>query len=368
MTDDATAISDASSTPATQYLSSTDAVAKLSQLMGAQKEPPVASKVAESAEPEKPPAENSEVEQTQDETEPVAETEEEYFPSSVDELAESLGVTPQKLLKLRLTAKVDGIESHISVQDALKSYQLEKHNNKKSMDLADRQKAWEADAAQRQQQLAQTQEALGQRLKDASNLINVAQNELLADFQKIKWDELRENDPAEWSAKQREMEIRHLKIQQRSQQINTEIYQQQTETNVKQKAEFDKYVANQKTQLLAKVPEWGDPKIAEKKQAEVTRFLLDNGYTREDIAQIYDHRHLLLVEKAMKAEKYEELPAKAKLKLKATKDSYMPSSGKRVGHDVPRDPHLTNLQSAFTKSRSGKDAAALIGSLMSRKK
>jgi len=138
-----------------------------------------------------------EAEDTQDEEETEESEEEDWFPNDLSELAEAMQVDLDALKAIKVKTKVDGVESDVPLGEVIKNYQINKSLTERSEQLAHNRKAFEQQAtefqAARDQQIQQWQMwngVLEQRLKDQVGAID--------------WQQLREDDPAEYAAKRQE--------------------------------------------------------------------------------------------------------------------------------------------------------------------
>ena len=175
-------------------------------------------------------------------------------------LAAELGLKPhQKLIAnedgtLSVQLKVNGKIEEVALGEALDAQQYGRANDEKSRELAEQRKAFEAQQKEVEQQLllrAQQTQALTAQL----------QQQLLKEYQAIDWDRLRQVDPAEWVAKQREFEVRANEVQQfvhSASQMNQQAMQEQ---DARHKAERQQYLIQQRDVLIAERPEWKDPEV-----------------------------------------------------------------------------------------------------------
>lgn len=289
-------------------------------------------------------------EDAQTETEEKPETEYE-LPSSIEALAQSMGVDTQKLLTLKVKTKIDGQEGEVPLADIVKSYQLEGHINKKSMAFAEQQRAYE-------NQMAQHQQMLNQQYQQLNNYTQYVESELFKEFQGVNWNELRELNPAEYAAKRQEFSDRHQAIRQYSQAVQQHTQQEA----IKQQNEFKNWVSNiaqqESSKLTSKIPEWSNPEKASAEKTEIRGYLKTHGFDDEDLSSVIDHRYVLLARKAML---YDKL---AQSKLEVTKKTqslptFIKQSSIKSKADVKAENHKHKV-SQLKKSGSVKDAASLL--------
>jgi len=255
-------------------------------------------------------AQAEEVEATEETTETVEVTEveesveaepseieaQEQEPSDTQEIelshiAEYLGANEDQFIvsddgDLMVKTKIDGKEGQAKFSDLLKSYQLEGHLNKQSTEVAETQKALQSKLAEADGQLAQKV----QQLEDLSQL---AYNELLSDFNKVNWDELRADDPAEWSAKQTDFQNRQSQIA----NLYQKAQDQRGELAATDEVSPEK-IAEEKAALLQAFPEWSDDAKHQKGWVEIGEYAMTKGYTSEEYQSTADHRLIVMMDKA----------------------------------------------------------------------
>ena len=112
---------------------------------------------------------------------------------SLDQLAERLDVPMDELLSLKVKLKIDGEEKDATLAELVKINQLEGHVNRKSIELSEKQKAWE-------QEQGQVRQEWQQRIAFAGQALDSQESQLNQQFQSINWQALSQQDPAQYSA------------------------------------------------------------------------------------------------------------------------------------------------------------------------
>lgn len=170
------------------------------------------------------------------------------------------------------------------------------------------------------------------------------QRELIGDQAALA--ELARTDPAEWVAQ-------NAAVQQKAQRFQQAIQERQAiagRQTAEQQAQQAEYVSKERDALFTKLPEWKDAKVRETEQTGIAQFLMDNGYTAEDLAGLQDHRAMLLVRMAWKAEVAEKARASAKTKL-AQKQ---PSQVIKPGAAKPAQTNTAYADALAKARRTGK--------------
>lgn len=190
-------------------------------------------------------------------------------------------------------AVIDGEATKVKMQDLVKSYQLEGHVNKKSMQL-------ESDRREFETTRDKAYDHLTQKITVANNLIGAVEQQLMGELQGIDWDTLRATDPAEWAATRQYYTERVQWLEQLKTQTGS---MQKGLTEEQQKAQQDKYNAfmqGEVQKMIQDNPAWKDQAVMAKEVGEVGKFLVDKyGFTPEEIANHMDARMMRMVRDAM---------------------------------------------------------------------
>jgi len=249
-----------------------------------------------------------EVEEESEEDEPEA-TEEE------DEDSDEVEVEERKTFRV----KANGEEKDVTLDELVSGYQKGEDYTKKSQALAEDRKKVEAEAhavneamqmrEQYAQRLGQVQQLLAQDANDGTNL-----------------EELKENDPIQYAIKVAEKTENNKKLQLLQQEQNKLAQAQQQQVAQHQA----KLVAHEAQMLTEKVKEFSDPKKAEQLKGEIRNFGKSIGFTDNELAQVYDHRHVMVMQKAMEYDKLQKAnPGVTKKLAKAPK---MAKKGNKIAN------------------------------------
>lgn len=257
-------------------------------------------------------------------------------------LAEMLGVDESQLTVLddgsfKLNVKVDGQQSQHSLADVLKNYQTESSVTNKSKALSGERKKFEDAVATKAVEIKQSLE-LNQRLAQ------VLQEEIVSEFQSVDWDDLREFNPAEWSAKRQELGAKYQKIErvqaELGQQATDAAAQAQQQTTAKQQV----YLKDQWDKMLDNNPSWGDEAVYDKDMGAIREFAAGAyGFTQQDFSTVLDSR---IIEMAKDAQAYRQ--GKAFAEKKVVK---VPKMQKRGGtRKAPKVSKLEKLTKAAKRA------------------
>lgn len=246
------------------------------------------------------------------------------------------------------TVKIDGKEVKVTKDELLAGYQRQSDYTRKTMEAAEQRKAAEAETSAARQQ----REQYAQNLQRNQAVLEAS----LQEQQNIDWAGLIDSDPVEY-LKQRDL----LEKRQQALQLT---YQQQNELRSQAQAEhersFRQHISAQREQLLAKVPEWKDEAKLKAGTAEIKAYLLESGYSENEISSVHDHRAVLNVRKAML---YDKMIADARVAAKKVAATPQKVERPGVADQVSVDKRGAAFQ-RLNKSGSVRDAASVFESLL----
>ena len=101
------------------------------------------------------------------------------------------------------------------------------------------------------------------------------------------------------------------------------------EAQAEQKQQFSSFLQDQQRKLVSKMPEFSDPAKASNLKANMKSTLNNYGFNDQEVAQVYDHRIVMLVNDAMKYRNLQN--SKPNLAKKISKPGKVFSSGVKQG-------------------------------------
>lgn len=218
---------------------------------------------------------------TPDEEVPDEEVEEEEAESEDElSLADYLGVPEDRLVvgedgQVKLLAKVDGEMSEVELRDLVKSYQLEKHVNNKSMQVQEERKDFETKRTEAVTELREYADKL-------TALSQVMEQELFTEFSNVDWDRLRSVNPAEWAAKREEFALRAQRVQTKQQEMVDTVRHLQQQQQTELDANRQNALKERDSALIGVYPEWADEVVRDKAFKELGSFLTSEYNMPED--------------------------------------------------------------------------------------
>lgn len=269
------------------------------------------------------------------------------------ELATALEITPDELKEsITHTFRAADEDLTVTLAELEKGYQKDADYRRQTGQLAEARRQAEQDYNERMQAYEQSNVITAQAYQVAENLI-------AAELNDPRLAQLRESDPAEWTARREELgqrvnQLRGARTQAAQQYEN---FRQQQQVELRQR---------EQNFLSEKLPDFG------KEHVTVARGAMSSlGYSDQEIGDIFDHRLVLgALELASLRSEVEQLRA---MKTKAA------DTVKRVKKDVPKlqkpgrqqlgrkgipRNNVQKLKERARKSGKVEDAARVIESMM----
>lgn len=244
---------------------------------------------------------------------------------------------------LKLKTKIDGTEGAAKLSDLLKSYQLEGHVNKKSMEVAEREKALQERAQQAESQ-AQA------RLQQVEALANVAAQELLSEYQSIDWRALEMADPGQAALMRQKFGERKAQLQGVFNTVEQNKAQQAQQTNYLR----EQTLKQEADKLPTLIPEWKDPVVASREREELRTWAIKAGIPAEDVNQVAFASHVMVLRKAMLYDKLQSAKPALENKVRTAPKLVKPGQAQQT----TQAQTTRNLRQSVIKSGGKADAIA----------
>lgn len=267
-----------------------------------------------------------------------------------DELDEDDGDEDQSFDLLSATVEVDGEE--ITVEELKRGHLRQRDYTRKTQELAELRKGFEVEQSEIEReraQYAQLLPALRQRIEMAAE-------------QEPDWDTLYDTDPQ--MAARAERQWRKQQEQKQAQLEAVEAEQQRLAQLQQQRAEQMRvqYVEQQRQVLPEIIPEWRDTKVAQTEAGKIREYLLNEGFTEDDIAGLTNATLVKVARKAMLYETGSQKASYAKAKPKPSKAKTL-KAGSRGSQAKPKSARA-QAQQQLQRTGRLKDAAAAIKTLL----
>ena len=241
--------------------------------------------------------------ETTEETEEVEEEESEVVAADESEESEEEEVEDEDESESTVyTVKVNGQDVEVSEDELIKGYSRQQDYTQKTQQLAEYKRQMDAAAGQMQQEIAQTQQMRSQYVEALATAIDTNYAHL-QQFANIDWDRLKTEDREEYLTKRDDYRQAQEQIDQLKLKANEAHQQQQQEMSV----QHQQMLQEEHTKMVQILPEWGEPDKQRAIAKTVSEFAMSKGYTQEELAQLVDHRSILVL---MQAKAYEDMTKK----------------------------------------------------------
>lgn len=309
-----------------------------------------------------PESEEAQPEEVEESTEEIQDESSEEVSEEEDESIEDEEESEEELdeyedeeepgLNTTYAVKVDGEEVEVSLDELISGYSRQSDYTRKTQELASKrnemeqlQQQWASEISQAQAERQQYIDALGQ----------FVQNSMagLEQFGNVNWEQLREEDPIAFVTKKEEFRDAQERVRQAQAQQEVEYQKQQQEVaRVRQLA-----IQEEHAKLVAAVPEWNEPEKRNQMASELSTYAVEQGFTKEELKELIDHRSLLVL---MKAQKYDALQ-KSDVKSKKVKNKpKVVRSGKGVSKKASDRSQRADKMKRLAKTGHSRDAASLL--------
>ena len=233
-----------------------------------------------------PQAEEAKAQPETSEAEYSAESEEQDVSA---EEAESQEEAVEELPKYRV--KVSGEEVEVSLDELLNGYSRTADYQKKTQSLAEQRKAVEADRV-KIDEAAKTRETYAQRLQVIEQLLQQQdQNQDLAS--------LKSEDPIAYAVAMGEKMERDKQLQ----AVQMERQRVQQEQQSYTQAQLQKHIQAEQAKLVEAIPEFKDDVKAEVIRRDIRNYAKAQGFSDQELSQVYDSRAVLALYKAAQYDK-----------------------------------------------------------------
>lgn len=242
----------------------------------------------------------------------------------------------------KLKVKIDGQESELPEDEVVKGYQRNQDYTRKTQAVAEKDKALETERAA----------VRGERQQYATQLTQLADALKNMTPAEPDWDTLRQENPDEfaatWASWQQHSQ-RMAKVEE-TRRLAVEAVTKDQVAHLKQ------HLESENIKLLEAIPAWKDVEIAKKEKAALNKYGQSLGYTDAELDQVYDHRVMNVLRKAMLYDEAQKAKPAVRAKIDAVK-----AATPGPANNPNRQPATaqTRAKQRFAKTGSVNDAAAV---------
>jgi len=243
--------------------------------------------------------------------------------------------------------KVAGQEFDVTLDELRNGYQRDADYRRKTEELSYEKKQFMSESEKQRQDYSS-------KLNELNQLMSVAQQQLNTEINSADLDKLYDEDPTEAAKIER-------RLKRKQESLNQAVQKTQSE----QKQQFESFLQDQQKKLTLKMPEFSDPAKSSQLKNNMRSYLTAYGFNDQEIAQVYDHRIVMLVNDAMKYKNLQN--SKPNLAKKITKPGKVFSSGvKKDKADLNFTKRKEKL-GRLKKTGSIKDATSIFLDMVNNK-
>jgi hypothetical protein len=255
-------------------------------------------KPSETEEQPTPPSEATEPDTSDEDTEPAEQEAEGDKPEGEGD--------DEPSTEPSYTVKIDDKPVSITLKEALAGYQRQADYTRKAQEVAEARRAAEAEQAQMRaarDQYSQVLNVILERLGPEKDELNAEQ-----------WNHLRVNDPGKYA-------VEYADYQRRAEQRTAAKAEQQRILEEKRGEIVNHartFVDGERQKLVKAMPVLADPEKGPVEMKAMREYAAKTfGFNDQELDQAYDHRMLLMLDKARKWDTYQTSLAKAKGKIES---------------------------------------------------
>ena len=247
-------------------------------------------------EPAEETPETEEEQPTEEEESQPVEEDESFEEESEEESPDTDEEAEEDLL---YAVTVNGAEQEVSLDELMKGYSRQSDYTRKTQEVSEQRKEFDA---MKQNMVQEYQQIQAERQQYAQALQSLMEGNMagIDKFANVDWEVLKETDPIEYVTRKEEFREAQEKVQnlQREQHVAQQRHHAQSQNEHRQ------MLQQETTALVTALPDWGDsgkqPDIAK----NIRSYAMENGFTKEELDSLVDHRSILVL---LKAQKYDQL-------------------------------------------------------------
>jgi len=244
----------------------------------------------------------------------------------------------------RYRVKVDNEELEVDLDELIKGYSRTSDYTKKTQTLAEQRKQVEAERA-KIEEAAKLRETYAQRLQVIEQMLSQQPEEDLS--------ALKDSDPVGYAIKVAEKMEREKQL--------SAVRAEREAVQAKQMAEHQErlkaHLAQEGERLKAAIPDLADEVKGEVIRKEIRDYAKSNGWTDQELSQVYDHRAVIALYRAMQFEKLQKSKPAVQKKVNEAPKALRPGvAGQRIDKDSEQAKKLAKQLKQTGRTR---DAAKI---------
>jgi len=206
--------------------------------------------------------------------------------------------------------RVDGEPQTVTLDELMNGYSRQSSFTKKSQALSEQRKEFENAQQQMANEYHQIQ-AERQQYVDSLQQVIEGSTANLEQYQSVDWEQLKVEDPLQWSISRQEFADAQNKIQATKTQQAEAIQRAQSEFQQQHQVTLQQ----EHGKMVEAMPEWADAEKQVEIATGIRNYAVSQGFQKEELDSLSDHRSLLVLHKAMQFDRLQKADVKGK-KLK----------------------------------------------------
>lgn len=244
---------------------------------------------------------------------------------------------------------VDGVETEVTLDEALKGYSRTQDYTRKTQKHADEVRTFEAERTAVRAERQATVSKLAELDTTLSTLV-----------QEPDWDKLESEDPASLARVHAAWQIHEKRIT----KIRTDRAAIEQRMNDDAAAQYSEHLVSEQAKLADAIPEWKDATISKKEKADLIDYAATAGFSSDELDNVADHRAIVLLRKAMKYDESLKKKADVKTVAQGKIDKVRVAAPGSPKAKTPKGTELVRRKVAAQKSGTTRDAAKAIESML----
>ncbi len=244
----------------------------------------------------------------------------------------------------RYRVKVDNEELEVDLDELIKGYSRTSDYTKKTQSLAEQRKQVEAERT-KIEEAAKLRDTYSQRLQVIEQMLSAQPEEDLT--------ALKDSDPVGYAIKVAEKMEREKQLS----AVRAEREAVQAKQAAEQQERLKAHLSQEAERLKAAIPDLADEVKGEVIRKEIRDYAKSNGWTDQELSQVYDHRAVIALYRAMQFEKLQKAKPAVQKKVAEAPKALKPGVGSQR---IDKDSEMAKkLSKQLKQSGRTRDAAAI---------
>jgi hypothetical protein len=244
----------------------------------------------------------------------------------------------------RYRVKVDNEELEVDLDELIKGYSRTSDYTKKTQSLAEQRKQVEAERT-KIEEAAKLRDTYSQRLQVIEQMLSAQPEEDLT--------ALKDSDPVGYAIKVAEKMEREKQLS----AVRAEREAVQAKQAAEQQERLKAHLSHEAERLKAAIPDLADEVKGEVIRKEIRDYAKSNGWTDQELSQVYDHRAVIALYRAMQFEKLQKAKPAVQKKVAEAPKALKPGVGSQR---IDKDSEMAKkLSKQLKQSGRTRDAAAI---------